>query len=363
MSDFRWGILGTGLVAKKFLLGLKASRNVRVVAVGSRTVDRARRFAEGFAVPKAHGSYEEAVRDGEVDAFFVATPPFRHREDAELCLRAGKPVLVEKPFALSAEDGGRIVETARECGVFCMEAMWTRFLPAVRRAKRLVVEGAIGSVRLFHGSFSTRMKFDPDHHHFRKEMGGGALLDRGVYLVSLAHHFLGRPAEVSSEALMGESAVEEQVAAVLRYDGGALALLSTGFGAEAENDCTLMGTRARMHIHSPVYRPYRLTLFTSGEPTDMTDRGAVRLAALKESGLLHSVHQRTEGLRSMVSRIRRVEKRYSAHYTGNGYHYEAEEVSRCVKNVQLESDVMPLSESVAVLETMDRIRNAWSDGA
>jgi predicted dehydrogenase len=363
MSDFRWGILGTGFVAKKFLLGLRASPGARVVAVGSRSKERARRFAEGLGVPNAHGSYEEAVRAEEVDAFFVATPPSRHREDAELCLQAGKPVLVEKPFALSAEEGGRIVATAGECGVFCMEAMWTRFLPAVRRAKQMVMDGALGDVRLFHGNFATKMRFDPDHHHFRKEMGGGALLDRGVYLVSLAHHFLGRPIDVSSQAFIGETAVDEQLAAVLRYDGGALALISAGFATEAENDCTLMGSRARMRIHSPVYRPYRLTVSPVGEQSAGSDPGAFRSEVLKESGLLHSVHQRSEGLRSMASRVRGVTNRYSAYYAGNGYHYEAEEVSRCVRGGQLESKVMPLSETLAVLETMDRIRNAWSDGA
>jgi predicted dehydrogenase len=363
MNGFRWGILGTGFVAKKFLLGLRATGGARVVAVGSRTKDGARVFAEGLGVPNAHGSYEEAVRDREVDAFFVATPPFRHREDAELCLRAGKPVLVEKPFALSAEEAGQVVATARECGVFCMEAMWTRFVPAVRRAKSLVQGGALGEVRLLQGSFASRMRFEPDSHHFRADMGGGALLDRGVYLVSLAHHLLGRPVSVSSQAFMGESGVDEQVAAVLRYDGGALALLSAGIGTEADNDCTVMGTRARLRIHAPVYRPYRLTVSTVGEQSAASTPGISRAEALKESGLLHAVHQRAEGLRSLASRVRGGTTRHWACYAGNGYHYEAEEVARCVRSGRLESEIMPLSETLAVLETMDGIRRAWSGGA
>jgi predicted dehydrogenase len=227
----------------------------------------------------------------------------------------------------------------------------------------MVDDGALGDVRLLQGSFATRMRLEPDHHHFKKEMGGGALLDRGVYVVSLAHHFLGRPDDVSSHAFMGESGVDEQVAAVLRYDRGALALIWAGGGTEAENDCTLMGSQARLRLHPPIYRPFRLTVSPVGEQSAGRARGVSRAEALKESGLLQSIHQRLGGLRTMASRVRRTTREYSDYYAGNGYHYEAEEVARCVGSGQLESPVMPLSETLAVLETMDRIRSAWSPGA
>ncbi|MAI78818.1 MAG: dehydrogenase [Deltaproteobacteria bacterium] len=359
MRKFNWGILGTGFAARKFLLGLRASPGAQVLAIGSRTRERAEQFGKELGVSHMYGNYEEAVQDSEVDAFYVATPPAMHRADAELCLRAGKPVLVEKPFAVTADESRALVETARSCGVFCMEGMWTRFLPAIQRAKQIVDEGALGSPCLMEGSFSSKVAFDASHHLFNMSLGGGALLDRGVYLVSLAHYFLGAPKDVSSQTHLHESGVDEQTIALLQYDQGAMANLTASFRTEAENDFVLMGTEARLKLHGPVFRPSRLSVDGVSAQTLTSASTSSQKEALLEGGVLQGLQQRLPGLRPLASRILRRSRRESVYYSGNGYHHQAEEVARCIEAGQLESKIMPLSESISILETIDQIRETW----
>jgi predicted dehydrogenase len=357
LSEFRWGILGTGFVARKFVLGLRAARGASAVVVGSRSRDKAQAFARDFGIPRAYESYERALGDPEVDAFYVATPPHLHREHALLCLAAGRPVLVEKPFTLSAREASDVVEAARSRGVFCMEAMWTRFLPLVRRVKRLVDAGELGELRLVSGSFGLPERVDPDSGLFDPVRGGGALLDRGVYPLSLALHLSGPAREVQGRAVVGTTGVDEEVAITLRHENGALALLFASLRTACPNDLQVMGSRATVRIHAPIYRPFRMSL-APVVPRGRVDSGgsAVR-EALRESGMVHGAFQRLSGV---AAGLRRHAKHSLDPYAGNGYHYQAEEVMRCVRAGAGESPIMPLAQSVAIMEAIDSLRSGWA---
>jgi predicted dehydrogenase len=185
VGELRWGVFGTGYVARKFALGLRASPGAEIVAVASRSRERAKDFASGVGATAAATSYEDMITLDSVDAIYIATPAHLHRDHAILCLNAGKPALIEKPMALDASQAREIVAASRANNSFCMEAMWTRFTPLVREVKRRVTAGELGQLRLLTGSFCTAEHVDASRHLFNPGMGGGALLDRAVYPISL----------------------------------------------------------------------------------------------------------------------------------------------------------------------------------
>src|SRR4051794_29290830 len=189
----RFGIIGTGGIARAFATDLAAVEGAELVAIGSRSQESADRFGEAFDVPHRHASYEALVADDEVDAVYVATPHPLHAENALAAIAHGKHVLVEKPFTMNAAEARRVVEAARAAGVFCLEAMWTRFLPHTLAIRRLLADGALGQITTVvadHGQFFAP---DPAHRLYAPELGGGALLDLGIYPVSWAHLLHGTP--------------------------------------------------------------------------------------------------------------------------------------------------------------------------
>jgi predicted dehydrogenase len=189
----RWGIAATGGIAASFAQALHETEGAELVAVCSRTQDRADAFAREHGIPRAHGSYEALAEDPEVDVVYVATPHSRHCNDAIRYLEAGKHVLCEKPLAVDQREAARMVATARANDRFLMEAIWSRFLPAYRELGRILAEGRIGEVRLVEADFGFAARFDPEHRLFAPELAGGAMLDLGIYPVQLAHLVLGPP--------------------------------------------------------------------------------------------------------------------------------------------------------------------------
>jgi len=318
-TPIRWGILGTGRIARTFAQGLANLPDAALVAVGSRSSEAAAAFGDEFAVPHRHASYEGLAADPEVDAVYVATPHSLHRDNSLLCLEAGKAVLCEKPFAINGGQAEEVVALARKRGRLVMEAMWTRFLPAIVRVRELLAEGAIGEVRLLSADFGFRAPFDPHGRLFDPHLGGGALLDVGVYTVSLASMVFGPPARVTSMAHLGPTGVDEQAAVVLGYERGQLAVLTTAVRTSTPQEATLMGTGGHIRIHSQWWHPTMLTLSVEG----------------REEEVIHLP------------------------FEGNGYHYEAAEVMRCLRAGRLESEVMPLDETLGIMRTMDRIRAQW----
>jgi predicted dehydrogenase len=315
----RWGILGAGNIAGSFAEGLQVLPDAALVAVGSRSQEKAAAFAARFGGgARAHGSYEELASDPDVDAVYVATPHTFHLEHTLLALAHGKAVLCEKPFALNLGEAEVMVAEARARHLFLMEAMWTRLLPHVERAVTMAQEGALGEVRQLTADFGFRAAFDPRSRLFDPALGGGGLLDVGVYPLWLAQAVFGEPEEVAAFARLGETGVDEEISVLLRYPGGQTAALQAANRLQTPHEATIIGTEGYLRLLPSWWRPSHLVFHRPG-------RDPERLEVPSE---------------------------------GNGYNYEAAEVGRCLRAGRLESDRLPLASTLSVMRTMDRIRAA-----
>ncbi|MGI5250032.1 Gfo/Idh/MocA family protein [Actinacidiphila glaucinigra] len=315
----RWGILATGGIAASFAEDLRDLKDdAEIVAVGSRRLESARAFADRFGIPRAYGSWTELADDEGVDVVYVATPHSAHRVAAGLCLRAGRSVLCEKPFTVNAVEARELADLARTHGRFLMEAMWTYCNPVVRRLTELVADGAIGEVRSVHADFGLAGPFDPGHRLLDPALGGGALLDLGVYPVSFAHLLLGEPDEVQAWAHLTEDGVDDNTGMLLGYDSGAVAVLSCSLTADTARTAVVTGSAGRIEVPAGFFHPDRFVLRREGrEPEEF---GAP-----------------DDGLR--------------------GLQHEAAEVMRCLRAGERESPLVPLEGSLAVMRTLDTVRD------
>ncbi|NYI06487.1 Gfo/Idh/MocA family protein [Allostreptomyces psammosilenae] len=313
----RWGVLATGGIAAAFAADLAALPDAEVVAVGSRSAEAARAFAERFGIPRAHGSWAELAADPEVDVVYVATPHSAHHRATALCLEAGKAVLCEKPFTINTGEAASLVELARERGVFLMEAMWTYCNPAVLRMIELVRDGAIGEVRAVQADFGLAGPFAADHRLRDPQQGGGALLDLGVYPVSFAHLLLGEPTSVQAWARLTPEGVDETTGMLLGYPDGAMAVLACSINADMPALATVSGTGGRIELPHGFFHPDGFVLHRAGREPE------------------------------------RIEVPQGP---GNGYAHEAVEVMRCLRAGERESPLVPLEGSLAVMRTLDAVR-------
>jgi predicted dehydrogenase len=318
MSDrIRWGVIGTGLIASRFAGDLVLLDDAEVVAVGSRAQETADAFGDRFSVPHRHASYEALVEDSEVDAVYVSTPHPGHHAATRLALEAGKAVLCEKPFMLNAAEADDVITLARERRVFLMEAMWTRFLPHMVRLREILAAGTLGrlvGVQADHGQW---FPYDVEHRLFAPSLGGGALLDLGVYPVSFASSVLGPPTSITAVSDPAETGVDGQTTVVLRCAGATQAVLTTTLWAVTPCRATVVGTDARVEVDPTWYVP---TSFT------------------------------------VLSRHDEVLERFDEPRVGHGLRYQAAEVGRCLREGLTESPVLPLDESRSVMVTMDEVR-------
>lgn len=352
-----WGILGTGRIAAKFAPDLALAPACRAVAVGSRDAARARDFASRFAIPRAHGSYLELVQDPEVDVVYVASPHPWHREHCLLAIDHGKAVLCEKPFAMSAAEAGEVVSRARARGVFLMEGMWTRFFPAMTRLREFLRAGLIGEVRAIHAAFGFRAAQDPADRLLNKRLGGGALLDVGIYPLSLAAMVLGTDLEVRALSHIGATGVDEQTALLLRSPTGAVATLACAVRTELPGDAFILGTHGRIHVPAPFWRPRELRWEKGHEP-GTGPRGRLLALAHHLRGRLPAPLERAAGAAARRLLLRGPGRRERFAERGHGFHHEIAHVAACLRDGRHESAIMPLDETVAILELMDRARAA-----
>ena len=218
-EKINWGILGTGKIADTFASALGKLPAAAITAVGSRTIEKARQFGYKFNIPNIHGSYEDLVNDPAVDVIYVSTPHSFHQENTLLALEAGKHVLCEKPFAINSEQIETMITKAEEKKLFRMEAMWMWFFPGIQEVKKLIEQGTIGDIRWMNANFGFHVPFDAKSRLFAPELGGGALLDIGIYPLALSLYLFGKPIEMSSRAFFGESGVDEQLHLHLKYEG------------------------------------------------------------------------------------------------------------------------------------------------
>ena len=313
-TPIRWGILSTGAIAATFVDDLRLLPDAVITAVGSRTEEAATQFAATHGIPTAHGSWRALAEDPEVDVVYVATPHSGHVAATMTVLDAGKAALTEKPVALDAAQATGLFDAARERNLFLKEAMWTRFNPVVRRAQELVAAGAIGRVTSVSADFGFLAPDDETHRLHARALGGGALLDLGIYPATIAHLFLGPPDEIRAWADLGPQGTDRNTAMILGYASGALASLTCSLVSATPWLAVVAGTDGRIELPS-VMCPQHLTLHR-GESTEVIDLS----------------------------------------YRGKGYHFEAAEVNRCLREGLTESPTMPHAESLAVLTTLDRVR-------
>jgi predicted dehydrogenase len=312
----RWGIAGTGLIAEAFARDLALLPDAEVVAVGSRAQASAAAFGERHGVPHRHVGYDALAADPDVDAVYVAVPHTGHEAATLAVIAAGKAVLCEKPFAISAAETARMVTAARTAGVFLMEAMWVRFAPHQAALRDLLAEGVIGELRSVVADRGEVLSADPSHRILDPALGGGALLDLGIYPISFASMLLGAPERVAAFARTAVTGVDAQTSAVFGYASGAHALITTALDARTANTASITGTAGRIDV-----------------PHYAGGNGALELSLL-------------DGTR----------KRYEFETEGHGLRYQAAEVGRRLRAGETESPVMPLDETLSVMRTLDLIR-------
>jgi dihydrodiol dehydrogenase / D-xylose 1-dehydrogenase (NADP) len=355
-KTIRWGIIGTGNIGIQFAQGLQAVSDAKLLAVGSRNQDAANEFSRALGAPHAYGSYEDLVNDPDVDVVYVATPHVFHKEHCMVSLEAGKAVLCEKPFTLNAHEAQEVVVLARRKNLFCMEGMWMRFIPLMQTIMKIVAAGEIGEVRLVTADFGLPVEFDPAARSFNPALGGGSFLDLGVYGMSLAHQLLGSPSAITSELILGPTGVDEQGAIILRYPNGQMAILYSSLQTHSPHEAHIMGTHGSIRIHSPFFCPHRATItkFSKIKTSPKTqDRGGL-VSAIKQWPLVKSCYQRLSGVLAPLCAGN--QRTLVRPVTGNGYNYEAEEVTRCLQQDRLESPIMPLQDTLQVLQLMDDVR-------
>ncbi|WP_416263791.1 Gfo/Idh/MocA family protein [Curtobacterium flaccumfaciens pv. flaccumfaciens] len=250
----RWGVIGTGGIARSFV-GDCTAAGIVFTAVGSRTREHAEAFAAEFGIERAHGSYEDLVADDDVDAVYVATPHVRHAEDALLAIRAGKHVLVEKAFTMTADEARTVVDAARQAGVAVMEAMWTRFLPQMAMIREVVAEGRIGRPMVVEATHHQALPTDPGHRLRDPALGGGAMLDIGIYPVSFAVDVLGVPTALVAAGTLSEQGVDEQMGLVMTHEGGAQSMIHFGMDLRSPNTASIIGETGRIDLDATWYTP------------------------------------------------------------------------------------------------------------
>ncbi|PRY28786.1 Gfo/Idh/MocA family protein [Pseudosporangium ferrugineum] len=317
MTTTRWGILGTGGIAATFASDLPLVPGAELAAVGSRTPEAAAAFAQRHGFARSHGSWAELAADPDVDVIYVATPHAFHHAAAMACLEGGKAVLCEKPMTLDRPSSARLISEASTRGLFLMEAMWMRCNPAVRRIQALIAEGAIGDVVTVHADFGIQGPFEATHRLRDPRLGGGALLDLGVYPLNLAHLILGDPATTHGWAHLTPEGVDETTGILLGYEAGAVAALTCSISGQSRNAAAITGTRGRIDLPPGFFVPRSFTLTRAGADPETFD----------------------------------------VPFDGTGYQFEAIEVQRCLAEGLTESPLMPHRATLEIMALTDTIRS------
>lgn len=316
MTGLHWGILATGGIAHAFTSDLRTA-GLDVTAVGSRSLDSARAFAAQYDIPHAHGSYEELVADPDVDIVYIATPHPSHVDNALLALEHGKHVLVEKPFTLNAAEAAAIRDKAAEKGLLAMEAMWTRYLPHMVRIREILAAGTLGEIRLVSADHTQKISTDPAHRLNDLALGGGALLDLGIYPVSFAVDVLGLPERISALARLSDADSDAEVATMFVHAGGAMSTTVSSSRAAGATSAQIVGTEARIEIDRVWYSPTSFRVITPDE---------------------------------------KVAEEYTSEVEGRGMQFQALAAERLVADGAISSDILPIDETVAIMGVLDEVR-------
>ena len=315
-APIRWGILGTGFIAHTQTADLLGC-GFTVAAVGSRSQDTADAFAAEFGIRTAHGSYEALVADPGVDAIYISTPHPFHAENALLALRAGKHVLIEKAFTLTAGQALAVVEAGEAHGLVVMEAMWTRFLPHMLRIREIIAAGTLGDVRTLIADHNQNLPKDPLHRINNPTLGGGALLDLAIYPVSFAFDLFGTPETVRAIAAKTATGVDRQTAILLGFEDGRQAVLHSALDTQGPNTASILGTGGRIAVDAVWYSPTTFTVFDD-----------------------HN----------------RVIERFEKDVSHRGMQFQAWEFERRIREDDRSPAILPARESARIMQTLDAVR-------
>ena len=314
VDPIRWGIVSTGGIARTMAGELSLVEDARLTAVSSRSAQRAQAFAAEFGVERVYDSVDELLTDDAVDIVYVATPHAQHAPIVGAALDIGRAVLCEKVFTTSLSDTEQLVQRARDRRIFCMEAMWTRFTPLVARTRQIIADGGIGELRTVVADLGFVAPRDPRHRLWDPVLGGGAMLDLGVYPVAFAQMVLGEPEKVAAHGSISPEGVDAEAGLLLGWDGGAHALLDISLLAHSAGAATVIGTRGRLTLSPRFHHPTRL------------------------------VHTGVDGSVQVHER----------EHEGRGYVPMLRAVQECLRDGRTESEVMPLGDTVAVMRVLDR---------
>jgi predicted dehydrogenase len=320
-QEINWAVVGTGGITNRFVVGLKASRGARLKAVVSRTGEKARGFASKYSVEKSFSDYDEMLADASIDVIYIGTPHTTHKDLAIRAFKAKKAVLCEKPVCINSGEMKEMINAARENKVFFMEAMWTRYVPSVCKVREWLAQGLIGEVKMVEANFGFNAPWNPQGRLLNIELGGGALLDAGIYPLSMASMVFGgrRPEKILSLMHFGQTGADEESAVLLSYGGFRIAQANAALATKMINDAWIYGTDGRIHLPDFVFS-HSANLILDGK---------------------YTYH-------------------FEDNYYSNGYNYEAEEVMNCIREGKTESSVMPLDESLILMEIMDEVRAQWN---
>jgi predicted dehydrogenase len=319
MKIIKWGILGAGHIAHKFAADLKLVAGAQLVAIGSRTQQAADDFGNEFDIKNRHSSYEALVNDLEVDVIYIATPHNLHCENTLLCLQHNKALLCEKPFAMNADQTRKMIAMARERKVFLMEALWTKFLPHYIKTREMIGQGMLGDIRSVLINFGFKPAPPVPVRLFDPSLGGGTLMDIGIYNVFMAMSILGKPDTIEASMTPAATGVDEQCAILFKYKNGAMAQLFSSFSSNMATEADIAGTEGRIRLTSRFYEP----------------------------GATVEYYPKYPESREVIP----VEKE-----EGSGYQYEARHVTACLQNGLTESDVITFADTIMLMETLDEIR-------
>jgi predicted dehydrogenase len=318
MSEtYNWAILGCGRIARKFADDLKLLPNARLYAAASRSLENAQSFAAETGFEKAYGSYNEMVNDPTVDVVYIATPHSHHFEHVILCLTHRKAVLCEKAFAINSKELRTMIQTARENNTFLMEAIWTRFQPSFLKAMEIVRSGELGALKMIRADLAFNAEFNPEKRLYNLKLGGGSLLDIGIYPIFMTLMALGKPVEIKTMTSFCDTGAEESILMSFRYPGGELASLVSSFSAFSSTQAEFCFENGYIRLNRRFYTPTTLTYWENRgeEKTIEFDKGE-----------------------------------------GFGYELEAAHVMECLDAGKMESDLIPLSLSADLMEIMDSVR-------
>lgn len=317
LNKVKWGIIGLGKIAHKFAADLQLSENITLQGVASRSLDKARVFADTFGASNSYGSYEELAASPEIDVIYIATPHVFHFELTMMCLKHGKSVLCEKPMGMNAEQVKIMIKEAKKRKLFLMEGVWTRFIPATKKVMELIKMDSIGEVNFIRADFGFRATGDPDSRIHDKKLGAGSLLDIGIYPIYLSLLILGIPTDIKAMARLTDDGVDTYCSMLFDHANSAKSSLESTIVANTPLEAIIYGSKGAIKMHRRFHHSKKVSLFQNGNLVDVFDMS----------------------------------------YDGNGYQFEIEEVNRSLMNQHLESKKLPLSSSLDLITVMDRVRD------